>query len=46
MIRNRLVKYSPVLEISSVDGFQGREKEAVVLTLVRSNKKSWVAFDA
>lgn len=32
------------LEIKSVDGFQGREKEAVVLTLVRSNKSREVGF--
>jgi DNA polymerase alpha-associated DNA helicase A len=27
----------PELEIGTVDGMQGREKEAVVLSLVRSN---------
>ncbi len=34
----------PGLEIDSVDGFQGREKEAVVLTLVRSNQDGDIGF--
>jgi predicted DNA helicase len=32
------------LEIDSVDGFQGREKEAVVLSLVRSNPEGELGF--
>jgi superfamily I DNA and/or RNA helicase len=32
------------LEIDSVDGFQGREKEAVILTLVRSNREGEIGF--
>jgi superfamily I DNA and/or RNA helicase len=32
------------LEIDSVDGFQGREKEAVVLSLVRSNSEGEIGF--
>lgn len=32
------------LEIDSVDGFQGREKEAVVISLVRSNDRGEIGF--
>ncbi|MGA2030641.1 MAG: AAA domain-containing protein [Thermoguttaceae bacterium] len=34
----------PGLEIDSVDGFQGREKEAVVISLVRSNPRCEIGF--
>ncbi|XP_038973005.1 DNA-binding protein SMUBP-2 isoform X2 [Phoenix dactylifera] len=32
------------VEISTVDGFQGREKEAIIISMVRSNSKKEVGF--
>ena len=32
------------IEISTVDGFQGREKEVIILTLVRSNDSREIGF--
>ncbi|MBI2069511.1 MAG: AAA family ATPase [Elusimicrobia bacterium] len=43
----RLIKSllkEPGLEIASIDAFQGREKEAIILSLVRSNDQNEVGF--
>lgn len=35
---------NPEIEISTVDGFQGREKEVIIISLVRSNEINQVGF--
>jgi ATP-dependent RNA/DNA helicase IGHMBP2 len=44
LLRGCLSEEYPRLEIRSVDGFQGGEREAVVLSLVRSNPNGVVGF--
>jgi len=41
-IRNEKLKQD--LEIGTIDGFQGREKEAIIISMVRSNDKKEVGF--
>ncbi len=42
LLRERIAR--PGIEIDSVDGFQGREKEAVLISLVRSNPQGEIGF--
>jgi predicted DNA helicase len=44
LLKGLLREKYPGLEIGSVDGMQGREKEAVVLSLVRSNDAKEIGF--
>jgi len=41
MLKNKEDRLKDV-EISTVDGFQGREKEAIIISMVRSNSKNEV----
>ncbi len=41
-LRNRI--RSRDLEVDTVDGFQGREKEAIIITLTRSNTEGEIGF--
>jgi superfamily I DNA and/or RNA helicase len=34
----------PLADVSTVDGIQGREKECIIISLVRSNKKKEIGF--
>jgi ATP-dependent exoDNAse (exonuclease V) beta subunit len=44
LLRDALLEKWKGIEISTADGFQGREKEAIVISMVRSNSKREVGF--
>lgn len=43
-LRHALYDLGDAVEIGSVDGFQGREKEAMVISMVRSNPRGELGF--
>ncbi|WP_141325074.1 AAA domain-containing protein [Myxococcus sp. AB025B] len=43
-LRERLEPFAPDVEVDTVDAFQGREKDAILVSLTRSNSEGQVGF--
>ncbi len=44
LIKQILIEKGLKVEVNSVDGFQGREKEVIIISFVRSNEKGEIGF--
>lgn len=44
LLKQQLLPKHPLLEIGTVDGFQGREKPVIIISMVRSNDDAEIGF--